>query len=215
MANILSNPDGFFSEMMQRNVNLKRPFLIILILAIISSISQYFIVTKMAEAFPPEVAGFLMIGAYTGVITSLITLIIVWLVISLIMFGISSVLGGQGEFKRLFEFTGYGFLPSIISSFITTPVMVYYISKAVVPKLSMADIQSGDFGKDFMSALMPSDVVYFNLIISIAFFIWSFTIWTFGVKNARKLEMSKAVMTVLIPVIAYIGYTVYAMLSFL
>ncbi|HID43168.1 MAG TPA: YIP1 family protein [Archaeoglobaceae archaeon] len=138
-----------------------------------------------------------------------------WLIISLIMYGISSALGGQGSFKRLFEFTGYGFVPSIISSLITTPVMAYYISSAVVPKLSMADIQSGEFAKDFMRTLMPADVVYFNLIISIAFLIWSFTIWTFGVKNARELEMNKAILTVLIPLIAYIAYTAYAMLNFL
>lgn len=215
VANVISNPDGFFQELMQKEINLKKPFIIILIVAVIASVNQYFIVSKMAEASPPDLSRFLMIGAYTGVITSLISLVIVWLVVSVIIFIVSSIFGGQGSFKRVFEFTGYGFIPSIFSSLITTPVMVYYISKASLPKISMAEIQSGEFGREFMRALMPPDVVYFNLIVSIAFLIWSFTIWTFGVKNARGLDTRRALATVLAPLIVYIGYTVYAMLSFL
>lgn len=215
VANIISNPDGFFHELMQKEINLKRPFLIVLIVALITSVNQYFIVSKMAEAFPPDLSRFLMIGAYTGVISSLITLLMVWVIISLIIFAISSIFGGQGSFKRLFEFAGYGFIPSIFSSLITTPVMVYYISKAHIPKLNMADIQSGEFGREFMRALMPQDVVYFNLIVSIAFMLWSFTIWTFSVKNARNLDTKEAVITVLTPLVIYVGYTVFAMMRFL
>lgn len=214
VANIISNPDGFFHELMQKEINLKRPFLIVLIVALITSVNQYFIVSKMAEAFPPDLSRFLMIGAYTGVISSLITLLMVWVIISLIIFAISSIFGGRGSFKRLFEFAGYGFIPSIFSSLITTPVMVYYISKAHIPKLN-TDIQSGEFGREFMRALMPQDVVYFNLIVSIAFMLWSFTIWTFSVKNARNLDTKKAVITVLTPLVIYVGYTVFAVMRFL
>jgi len=214
-ANVISNPDKFFQELMQKEIDLKKPFLIILIVALIASVNQYFIVSKIAEAFPSDLSSILKIGAYAGVIGSLVALVVVWVIISLIIFAVSSIFGGQGSFNRLFEFTGYGFIPSIFSSLITTSVTIHYISNASVPKLSMADIKSGEFGRELMKTLLPQDVVYFNLIVSIAFMIWSFTIWTFGVKNARALDIKKAIESVLIPLIVYVGYTVYAILNFL
>jgi hypothetical protein len=215
IANLILNPNGFFENLKQGDVSLKKPFLIIIVLSAIGSINQYLILDKLSQAFPAELSGFLMIGAYIGIFSSFITILVVWLVITAIMYAISSILGGQGSFKRTFEFTGYGFLPSILASIITTPVTAYYIFNARVPELSMADVQNRELMKNLMKSLMPTDVIYFNLIVGFAFAIWNLTIWTFAIKNARELTTKSAIITVLIPSCAYIVYIAYATLSLL
>jgi hypothetical protein len=41
------------------------------------------------------------------------------------------------------------------------------------------------------------------------FMLWSANIWVFGLKHARNLSTRNAVITVAIPVLAYIAYTVW------
>ncbi len=85
---------------------------------------------KLSQAFPPELARFFLVGAYIGIVGSFIGVFAVWLILAVIMHGISSFFGGRGSFRRTFEFTGYDFLPSLMDSAITVPMSAYYISKA-------------------------------------------------------------------------------------
>ncbi len=65
----------------------------------------------------------------------------VWLILAVIMHGISYLFEGKGSFRRTFEFVGYGFFPSLMGSLITVPTSLYYISKAEIPKISITQLQ--------------------------------------------------------------------------
>ncbi|WP_456327094.1 Yip1 family protein [Archaeoglobus sp.] len=119
---LITNPNEFFEELKQRDVKIKKPLLtIVLPLAVILSAYQYLIMNKISQAFPKELAQFFMIGAYIGIIGSFIGMFAVWFIVAVIMHGVSSFFDGKGSFRRTFEFTGYGFLPSLIGAIITTP----------------------------------------------------------------------------------------------
>jgi len=60
-----------------------------------------------------------MVGAYLEIIGSFIGVFAAWFIMAAMMHGISSFFGGKGSFRRTFEFTGYGILPSLIGSLIT------------------------------------------------------------------------------------------------
>lgn len=215
-GNIITNPNGFFEELKEKEVNLKTPVLIIFIISLIGAISQFFIMDKLAGVFPEEAAGVMRIIGYTGIITVFITMLVMWGIISAILHITSSFLGGSGPFKRTLQVTGYGFIPILISSLISTPVLIYFVSNARVPNISMADLQSGgDFMIDFMRILMPPDYVYFSLLISIAFSVWALMIWAFGIKQSRGLPLNKAIISALVPFVAYVGYTGYSLSNFL
>ena len=58
MANVLTNPDGFFSELSARDVNMKIPAIIVLVVAIIDAIDKVVMVSAITPALPSDVAQF-------------------------------------------------------------------------------------------------------------------------------------------------------------
>jgi hypothetical protein len=214
---LITDPNAFFEGLKQKGVKIKKPLLaIVLPLAVVLSFYQYFLITKISQAFPKELAQFLLVGAYIGIIGSFIGIFAVWLILAVIMHGISSFFDGKGSFRRTFEFTGYGFLPSLIGSAITVPMSAYYISKAEIPKISITQLQQNpDIMKAVMLSLIPKDLVYSNLIINLAITAWSLTIWTFAIKHARAIELKKAFISALIPTVLFGIYQIWSILKLL
>ncbi len=214
---LITNPDEFFEELKHRDVRIKIPLLTVMIpLAILLSVYQYVLATKLAQAFPPELARFFLVGAYIGIVGSFIGVFAVWLILAVIMHGISSFFGGKGSFRRTFEFVGYGFFPSLVGSIITVPISAYYISKAEIPKISITQLQQNpSIVKGIMLSLIPRSLVYSNLVINLAVTAWSLTIWSFAVKHAREIELKKAFITALIPTALFGIYQVWSLLKLL
>ncbi len=213
---LITNPDEFFEELKQRDVRIKIPLLTIMIpLAILLSVYQYLLVTKLSQAFPPELARFFLVGSYVGIIGSFIGVFAVWLILAVIMHGISSLFGGKGSFRRTFEFTGYGFLPSLIGSAVTVPMSIYYVSKAEIPKITITQLQNPNVIKTIMLSLIPKFLIYSNLIINLAITAWSLTIWTFAVKHAREIELRNAFISASIPTILFGIYQLWNILKIL
>ena len=91
MANVLTNPDRFFTELSARDVNMKIPLLIVLIAANIKFV-------------------------FSGIVAiiGLLMVFIMWLLCTGVFYVISIFFGGEGSFKRCLEFVGYGFIPMIV-----------------------------------------------------------------------------------------------------
>ncbi|RZN31210.1 MAG: hypothetical protein EF813_12555 [Methanosarcinales archaeon] len=100
MASVLTNPDGFFSELSAKDVNMEIPLLIVLI-----ALSSTVIVSGIVA------------------IISLLVVFIMWLLCTGVFYIISIFFGGKGSFKRCLEFVGYGFIPMIVLLWIR-PIIV-------------------------------------------------------------------------------------------
>ena len=132
------------------------------------------------------------------------------------MHGLSAFFDGEGSFRRTFEFTSYGFLPSLIGSLITIPMSAYHIMNAEVPKISIAQLQQDpDAMRAVMLSFIPKDLIYSNLIINFAVMIWSLVIWSFAIKHAREIEFREAFFTALIPTVLFGVYQIWSILKVL
>ena len=212
---LIMNPDRFFEELKQRDVKIRIPLLIVLAIAVITSAYQYLLMSKLAQAFPAELAKFLMIGAYVGIVGSFIGMFAVWVINAAIMHVISALFDGKGSFRRTFEFVGYGFLPSLIGSLITVSISAYFISQAHIPAIDVGQIQNKEVMKTLMLSIIPRDLLYSNLMINAAVTVWSLTIWTFAIKHAREIPTKKAFVSALIPTAVFGLYQIYSVMNLL
>jgi hypothetical protein len=184
---LITNPNEFFKKLKQKEVRIRKPLMIVVALAVAVSAYQYLLMTKLSQAFPPDLARFFLVGAYIGIIGSFIGMFAVWLILSAIMHGLSAFFDGRGSFRRTFEFVGYGFLPSLVGSLITIPMSAYYITNAEIPRISIEQLQQNpDVMKSLMLSIIPNELIYSNLMINLAITAWSLTIWSFAIKHARS-----------------------------
>ncbi|MDK2948143.1 MAG: hypothetical protein PWQ63_1303 [Methanolobus sp.] len=136
---------------------------------------------------------FMIIGSMIGVLFS-------WLLYTVIFYIISIIFSGEGDFKRLMEFTSYGFIPNIASSLISA----YYTNK-VFSNIDFASVADPQAVQDMIFADPSMKIAS---ILGIIFTLWSANIWIFGVKYARDLSLRNAVITVGIPIGLGLLYTI-------
>jgi len=202
MTNVLTNPDGFFSELSAKDTNLKTPFFIVIVAAIVGAISAAMMVSAVISSLPKEVSVIASIFAVIGAIMGLIMPFIGWLLYAGVFYAISMLFNGTGSFKRVFEFVGYGFIPMIIATVIGVAVMM-----TVLPTIefSLEDPQL------FQQTLMQNPLMQASSIIGILLTLWSANIWIFGIKHARNISTKNALITVGVPVGLYLLYSISMM----
>ncbi len=216
---LLLRPDVFFGERMIEPESLKFPGIIVVIGACIYAATTYVTsgITLKMFAQTPEMAGMGSILGIFGVIFAFFMFIILWWVLSSGAFFIISMIffSGKGTFKRTLEFAGYGLIPVILGSVISLLISLYYIPFINVPVLT--NIQDPAAVTEAMNQLMQdpafSELRILSSIISIIFLIWSANLWIFGMKHARSVTLKHAAITVLIPVIIFIGVILFLAFS--
>ncbi len=213
---LISNPDGFFAEMKNHDTKLSKPALIALLLATLIALNQYVLISQLSEVMPEKLEVFFKIGGYIGVVSSFIGVFAVWVIIAVIMHGLSAFFEGKGDFRRTFEFIGYGFFPSLVGSLITVPMSLHYITNAKIPEISLVQLQQNpDVVKVIMLSIIPKDLIYSNLIINFVITAWSLTIWSFALRHARGIEMREAFICALIPTVLFAIYQIWSILKLL
>jgi hypothetical protein len=210
MLDVLTNPNKFFEARMKGEESLRIPVFIVLISGIIGGISAFLTSSIMMEAMtktlPPEAQGFMSFMPIGSAIGAVIASFIIWLFIAAIFFGISSIFKGEGKFKRTLEFVGYGYIPTIIGGLISAVLVYNFVTTVQIPTITdPTEI------KEVITPLMKSPMMLLSSAIGILFMLWSANIWVFGLKHARNLSTKNALITVAIPVAAYILFSVYQM----
>lgn len=198
LTQVLTNPNGFFEEKMKNEVEMKTPLLIVLLIAVLGAINAVIMTQKIMETLPPEAAAFASIGAIAGVIGAFIAAIIMWVIYSGVFYAISSILGGEGTFKRVLEVVAYGFIPSIASGIIGIIVMATSFS------FENFDMQNPEL---LEQAMLNDPTMKMSVIVGILFTLWSANIWIFGLVHARHMTVKNAAISILVPVGLYILYT--------
>jgi hypothetical protein len=198
MLEVLTDPNGFFKRKSNEETEFKTPLTIILIMAIVGAITAVVVVQQMMGALPEEAATFAGIGAVVGAIFAVIGTFIMWGVYGAIFYVISILFKGEGSFKRVMEFISYGFIPSIISSIVSA----IYTSRAY----SNIDFSNPELIQD---ALLSDPTLRIAGIVGILFTLWSANIWIFALVHSRGLSVKNAAITVGVPVLLYIIYTIY------
>ncbi len=198
MANLLTNPDRFFAELSGRDPNLRIPAAIVLLAAIATGI--YIAAVECVATPSPSGAAVSFTGSSVAasVIGGLIIMLVSWLLYAGVFYAISTLLKGVGSFRRVFEFTGYGFIPAIIA-----PVIGLAAVMAVYPGIDFSAIDP----QLMKQTLMQHPFMKASDIAGIIFLLWSAVIWIFGVKHACNVSRRTATVSVVLPVAVYLMYS--------
>ncbi len=198
MLEVLTDPNGFFNRKINQDIEWKTPLIIMALMAIIGAVSAYIVMMKVMGALPAEAAAFAGIGAVFGIIGAVIGVFFAWILYSAVFYIVSLVFHGEGDFKRVMEFVSYGFIPNIAGSIVN----LYFTNKVFSNiDFSMTEPQL------LQEAILSDPSMRIAGIIGIIFLLWSANIWMFGLMYSRNLSFKNAAMTVGIPVLIYILYT--------
>ncbi|HDN65874.1 MAG TPA: YIP1 family protein [Methanosarcinales archaeon] len=202
MTNPLTNPDRFFGELSGRDPNLRIPAAIVLLAAITTGI--YIAAVNGVTTPPPSGAAvpFTAISVAIGVIGGFVILSVSWLLYAGVFYALSTLLRGVGSFRRILEFTGYGFIPAIIA-----PVIGLAAVWLAYPGIDFSAIEP----QLLKQTLMQNPLMKASDIAGILFLLWSAVIWIFGVKHACAISRRTATVTVVLPVAVYLMYSIVIM----
>ncbi|MDP2216751.1 MAG: YIP1 family protein [Methanolobus sp.] len=202
MLEVLTDPNGFFKRKNNEEIEFKTPLLIILLMAAVGAITAVIVMQNVIGGLPEEAAAFAGIGTVLAVVGAVIGTFVMWAVYSAIFYVISMLFNGEGSFKRVMEFVSYGFIPSIISSIIS----------AIFTSRAYSNI---DFTDPMIADTLLSDpTLRIAGIVGIIFMLWSANIWIFALVHSRNLSVKNAAITVGVPILLYVLYTLYTLRIF-
>jgi hypothetical protein len=210
MLEVLINPNAFFAARMKEAERLRVPLLIVLLSGLISGIGAYIMagvtIEMLREVLPQEALGIATtVGGISAFVSAIIMTLLMWVVFAAIFFGISWLFKGAGTFKRTLEVIGYGYLPMIFSGIIGAALIYQFVSTAQIPQVT----DPNEMVEIVTRWIAANPMIRLSSILGMLFMLWSANIWVFGLKHARNLTTRNAVITVAIPVLAYLAYSVW------
>lgn len=192
----LTNPDRFLEG--QKEKGMIVPVIIVLVAAFLSSLTVYITAPAILESIRMKVLEsgatisesqlevMLKMFYYSMIATPFIATFVIWIVLALILYLISGLFGGRGNFSTLAKLVAYSYIPVILLS----PASIYVAYEST--KYMLHGIKS---------YMIPS------LTLQIAIAAWQTLYWTYAVKNARNLNLRNSAITALIVFIAYLLLT--------
>jgi hypothetical protein len=213
MKDLLFNPNVFFSEKSKNEVNLKYPVMIMLVLDIIFIGDFFLSMNLLRRSLPSNVNAslyFMILGIFLLVfaIAVLIGIFGFWIIVTGILFLISSVFKPNGSFKRTLEFVSYGFVPNIFSLIVISLLSNIYLSSLNISSLNFSTQNSHLFTESLRQAVTNSPLTLVSQIFGILTLLWSANIWIFALVHARNISIKNATITVGIPVGMNLVYSV-------
>lgn len=183
---VLLNLDKFFAE--HRGMGFKVPIAIILVFGILSGLISTVTLHTVAEEFmdAKEVKDLIMFFSVFTSIFAFVGAFISWLLLTVIFYAISAILGGKGSFSTLMKFLAFSFIPNIIMS----PIYYYLLVEFI--------------------KLPTAENFYAFFILSGFVTLWQFVYWIFAVKNARELDLKKSIIVCVIPLVILFSYSLYS-----
>ncbi len=207
VVEIFTNPRGFFEALETQPVSLRMPALIVLAVGIIAAITAYQISSVLMSALAiPGVQGLGGVIGAIGAISAIIFTMLFWVIYTAVFFVISMAFNGRGDFNRLLSYVGYGHLPQVIGGVISLLLTWSYLSTLRVP--SLTDPQAI---QAWTVSLTKDPTMRLASVVGLLFLLWSANLWIFGVRNGRNLSTRDAAITVGVPVLLYVLYTVYTL----
>lgn len=190
MLRALYDPDTFFDRLSNEEVSLRGPAIVVLLNAAVAMAPTYLLMEEILSALPPRASSFATVGMAIGAVSAFVGVFALWIIGSAVLHGTSSLLGGEGSFRRTVQFVGYGFLPSLIGAVVGAVVLVQVLPTIQFDLSDPAAMQRAMQGN---TALAASNVV------NGLFYLWSANIWVFGMTHFRGLSLKQSLVAAGVP----------------
>ncbi len=205
LLDILFDPDGFFEVEVGEKKPIYRGLTVVLLAAFLSAVISSITSPAMAKAIyhamlskgvSPEMAKTIASTVKLSVVLSPLIVIFSWLLVSAILYGISALFGGEGNFSDTLKVVAYSFIPDIV----VFPFSLYIaIQEAkALETLSLSSLSG------FRDA---------TVILNLAVLAWQFMLWRYGIKHARKLSSRDATIVAGILTIVLVALTLYGLFN--
>jgi hypothetical protein len=208
VRDLLFVPDRFFREKEEFS-GLTIPVLIVGAVGVLSAIGAYFVtqvtIQAILPALPSGTEQYMNLALIAALVGGILGAYILWLVSTVVFFGISTLFHGQGGLRRSFESTGYGFLPQIFGGLINIYLFYQFAATVTIPKITDPTLVN-----QITQSLMNNPYFELATLVGVIFLLWSANIWIFGLKYARNLTVRDAVISVGVPVGVYILYSLFS-----
>jgi hypothetical protein len=208
IQDLLLVPDRFFREK-EGISGLTIPVLIVGIVGVLSAIGAYFVtqvtIQAILPALPSGTQQYMSLGVAFAVVGGILGAYILWLVATVVFFGISALFQSKGSLRTCFEYIAYGFLPQIFGGVINIFLFYQFATTVEIPKVTDPTLIN-----QVTQSLMSDPNFVLATLVGMIFLLWSANIWIFGLKYARNLETRDAVISVGVPVGIYILYSLFS-----
>ena len=209
IADLLFRPAVFFSGRLEGDKpGLKMPIAIVLLYGIVGAVSAVYVSSVTMAMMPSEIASMGTILLGIGAVVAFIGALLIWFIVAAVFHGVSALRGGKGDFQRTLAVAGYGSLPMVFGTIISSIIVYFYLSGITVSPVS--DPMQINV---VLTELMSSPSMVMAGIIPLVFVIWSANIWVFGMQEARGLSIKDAFITVGIPVLIYCLITLFSQIG--
>lgn len=204
-GDLLTDPRAFF-EREAEDPSALWPTLLVLVVGALSAatfwvnwqrVSEY--TTEMAQQGNPEAAqGMASIMAAAGAVAvafAFLGAFVAWLYYGAVIYGVSALVDGEGDFKTTFLFVGWGFVPKVFEVLLRLVGNWYLASAVALPdEATRAAMQA------YQQQVATHPVSVLLSLVGIASLLWSAYIWYEGVQVSRRLDSTEALVAVGVPV---------------
>ncbi|MFB6133878.1 MAG: YIP1 family protein [Halanaeroarchaeum sp.] len=189
MITVLFEPDRFYHELPRDAPGI--PALIVLISGLVNTLGTAFLIAASWSTITsagPFVTSTYLLGLVYKVGGGFVT----WLLYAGAFHLISLAFGGDGEFRTVVAYVGWGFIPIILAGLGNAIVIGYVTWETRFPS---DPTQLGPFVHQLTDGSLFATLELVGLALSL----WSGLLWIFGVKHARNVSTRQATLTVAIP----------------
>jgi hypothetical protein len=197
----LTDPDGFFAEQAD-DPDWVLPALIVLSGGIFGAAGSYFLFSFAAAGIEGTA---MTVSIAIGVGTALVIPFVLWLVYALVFYGISAVFDGEGSFGETVILTGWGYAPAVIGSF-ASMLAFYYAAQSVPPATTFQEFAQ------IQGQIQSHQFLRWTNALGLVLTLWQGVLWAYAMKHARNLSLRDAALTVALPVVVSVGFTINSLL---
>ncbi|MFC7236488.1 Yip1 family protein [Halosegnis marinus] len=195
MLDILFSPDRFFRER-AGDPGLGGPVAVVAVVALLGAVAAYPAAEAVAAALPAEAQGFSGITIATTLIGAFVGPFVVWILFAAVFHGLSAFLyDAEGDFRDTLAFTGWGFVPAIV-----TAVVGIVVGFLVWGSVQFPDATDPQAVQQFTREIRQRPEFIVSGVVGLVVLLWRGMLWTFAMQHCRNIEFREALVTVGVPV---------------
>lgn len=197
MLDIITDPSEFF-ERQARQGTFKGPGVVLLVTGLsfaLQHIATYYTLGPDRSRF---------VSVFTVMFTAqLLEPLFLWIVFSILFYGIAVFLGGDVLIGRVFRLSGWGFLPLILSGFVWAAGRWIILRSAPIP-----DFTRGVLGEELDAygqiVAQHSQSLTIVFLAGSVFMAVSVYLWIHALKKSGMLSTKVATVSTAVPAVVYI-----------